>query len=195
MSPTKRLLEGGCSPPTKYRLIISEAETAAKSFANDCSASDKLLVGSEVDSGKAVMKMNYDSSVVIDGNKSCHENNHNEDFSEETQLSTSKPKNSLRLLRKRQEDDRKAAQVKESKKNFYKLIAEDSDGDALAALNNTETRAPTSVLITHQGAEPLKIDWQPAQDEDEDNLIPRRKKRMFAVLLSYSGKGYLGLQK
>lgn len=199
MSPTKRSLEAVCSPPAKYRLIHSSTEPVRLKIADDCSASDQLLGGPEVRSGDAVLEKNSYSSVALVNNELCQESNQDtelsKDNSEDSQLSPSKQNVPHHRLRRWQEQEKLTSQIKESHINFKKLIAEDSDGSTLEALNNSETQAPTSVVITHQEVEPLKIDFQPADSRDEDDdLFPRRKKRMFAVLLSYSGKGYLGLQ-
>ena len=86
--------------------------------------------------------------------------------------------------------------VKEGKQAL-KALQKLMDDSKIKLSDDTTIKGPA--IVTHLDSPALEINPKPVNPSEEMDLndgffVEKRKKRMFAILISYSGKGYHGLQ-
>ena len=185
----KRPLEEAVSPACKVRVLDT---------LNEHSQSNSLLTDSS------------ETSVVNIANDSCLPNEDNAPSNTNSNSSTSadKPQDIYNVsnlspeerLKKKYErwDKEKTCQMQQTKicdKNLEKMMANYSEEEAFLASDQTTLKG--GALLANKNTVPLDIQPQPdlAGVEKEDGLIlEKKKRRMYAMLMSYSGKDYLGMQ-
>ncbi|KAF2364972.1 Pseudouridine synthase I TruA [Trinorchestia longiramus] len=175
MNPAKRPVEGGNSPPSKYRLLHC---TAAKSDVELCQ-----------------------NSLVSDNDMvpNCDENEDKNVENPTIISNVNKKKISIGKKIRYEKVKEYQMQVKKSLEEFDELIQKEG---FLEEMNSEETTFGVRETVVSGDAaatvswniDPQPIDAMEEKDLTDGMLNPKRKKKMFAVMLSYSGKGFLGLQ-
>lgn len=202
MSSLKRPLDDTLTtanvPPAKLchimHTIVPETGNTSNSEVNIASKDYSSLDSSN---GQSNFKVEVEcalSSQTIEQPIAFENHVHIPNFGTLTQEEKRKIKMELMYKRK----DLEAAKCHESLRNLATLMDAESDECKIKLASAPACAGPA--LVTHAGQPALEIDPQPLSEEEEMDrndglLVEKRKKRMFAVLLSYSGKGYHGLQK